>query len=244
MPKSNHHHPQGNRAARRPAPYGRPFVPPYGHQHDPFRALPLRPATPVPLRSVTPSGDPRRLTPEPNSRKDEGHRDREGSSRPNHHRELPSQAAGGQRGGREPPAAPAALARLTMVDSMVLESVKVLGNLRAPGLSVHSNSRGGGSQNNIFTKVPNVQSTIAFKVESEEALIQAYRQAKAMNPLAQVGGVMFAVASKTENTYVDVAPVDWSALSGRHGLDIRRAPRERFYPPGRESYLVSTTNFS
>ncbi|KAM5342301.1 hypothetical protein ACJ41O_013267 [Fusarium nematophilum] len=97
---------------------------------------------------------------------------------------------------------------LTMVDSMALQTVKTIGDKRVPGLSVHSDSNGGGAQMNIFTKVPEAQSTLMFKIESEEALIEAYRRVRAMNPSAPVGGIMFSVASKTSPHAVDVATVD------------------------------------
>ncbi|KAF5021752.1 hypothetical protein F66182_6202 [Fusarium sp. NRRL 66182] len=113
---------------------------------------------------------------------------------------------------------------LTMVDSMVLQAVtQIRGDNRTPGLSIHSNSRGGGIQYNIFTKVPNLSKTIAFNVESEEALLEAYRHVKAMNPSAMVGGIMFSVTPKTGRPAVEVADVSWGALEGRGRANFGRS---------------------
>ncbi|KAF4957667.1 hypothetical protein FSARC_11223 [Fusarium sarcochroum] len=105
---------------------------------------------------------------------------------------------------------------LTMVDSMRLQSISRYNSRgRIPGLSIHSNSRGGGVQFNVFTKVPNLSKTIAFNVKSEEALLAAYRHVKAMNPSAAVGGVMFSVAPKNDGPAVEVADVPWGNFAGR-----------------------------
>ncbi|KAM0546061.1 hypothetical protein ACHAPJ_011075 [Fusarium lateritium] len=122
---------------------------------------------------------------------------------------------------------------LTMVDSMLLQSVSrhtPSGRGRIPGLSIHSNSRGGGVQFNVFTKVPNFSKTIAFNVKSEEALLAAYRHVKAMNPSAPVGGVMFSVAPKYDGP-VEVANVPWSNLAGRG--DGSRTFTSNSYRPSR-----------
>ncbi|UPK93459.1 hypothetical protein LCI18_004394 [Fusarium solani-melongenae] len=101
---------------------------------------------------------------------------------------------------------------LVMVDSMALQTVKITGTNKAPGLSVHSDSSGGGRQLNIYTKLAEAKSTICFKVDSEDAALQAYRQVRDMNPSAPVGGVMFSVAPKADTQLVDVKNVDWSSM--------------------------------
>ncbi|KAL4722949.1 hypothetical protein ACLX1H_010189 [Fusarium chlamydosporum] len=107
---------------------------------------------------------------------------------------------------------------LTMVDSMVLQSIGRTGSRAPPGLAIHSNSRGGGTQKDVFTKVPNASKTVAFRVESEETLLKAYRQVKAMNPSASVGGIMFSVASKTESPFTEVDNIRWASLTGRRSF--------------------------
>lgn len=99
-----------------------------------------------------------------------------------------------------------------MVDSMALQTVKITGSNKAPGLSVHSDSSGGGRQLNIYTKLAEAKSTICFKVDSEDATLQAYRQVRDMNPSAPVGGVMFSVAPKADTQFADVKNVDWSSM--------------------------------
>ncbi|KAJ3458042.1 hypothetical protein MRS44_012151 [Fusarium solani] len=101
---------------------------------------------------------------------------------------------------------------LVMVDSMALQTVKIAGSNKAPGLSVHSDSSGGGRQHNIYTKLAEAKSTICFKVDSQDAALQAYRQVRDMNPSAPVGGVMFSVAPKADTQFVDVKNVDWSSM--------------------------------
>jgi hypothetical protein len=101
---------------------------------------------------------------------------------------------------------------LVMVDSMALQTVKIAGSNKAPGLSVHSDSSGGGRQLNIYTKLAEAKSTICFKVDSQDAALQAYRQVRDMNPSAPVGGVMFSVAPKADTQFVDVKNVDWSSM--------------------------------
>ncbi|KAJ4256745.1 hypothetical protein NW762_008841 [Fusarium torreyae] len=126
---------------------------------------------------------------------------------------------------------------LTMVDSMLLQSVSrhtPSGCGRIPGLSIHSNSRGGGVQFNVFTKVPNLSKTIAFNVKSEEALLAAYRHVKAMNPSAAVGGVMFSVAPKYDGP-VEVANVPWSNLTSRGG-GPRKSPSNSYRPSRYRGY--------
>ncbi|KAI8658894.1 hypothetical protein NCS55_01167900 [Fusarium keratoplasticum] len=101
---------------------------------------------------------------------------------------------------------------LVMVDSMALQTVKITGSNKAPGLSVHSDSSGGGRQLNICTKLAEAKSTICFKVDSEDAALQAYRQVRDMNLSAPVGGVMFSVAPKADTQFADVKNVDWSSM--------------------------------
>ncbi|RGP66785.1 hypothetical protein FSPOR_6380 [Fusarium sporotrichioides] len=119
---------------------------------------------------------------------------------------------------------------ITMVDSMVLQSVGRTGSRAPPGLAIHSNSRGGGTQHDVFTKVPNTSKTIAFRVESEETLVQAYHQVKAMNPSASVGGIMFSVAPKTESPFTEIDNVRWGSLTGRRSFNSRftTAPARAF----------------
>ncbi|KAJ3542998.1 hypothetical protein NM208_g3798 [Fusarium decemcellulare] len=85
---------------------------------------------------------------------------------------------------------------LTLVDSMVLQTVKHPDSTRPPGLSTHSNSGGGGTQLNIFTQVNETQKTIALKVNNEDSWREAYRIVSAMNPSAPVGAVVFNVMPK------------------------------------------------
>ncbi|CEI69377.1 hypothetical protein FVEN_g6908 [Fusarium venenatum] len=113
---------------------------------------------------------------------------------------------------------------ITMVDSMVLQSIGRTGSRAPPGLAIHSNSRGGGTQFDVFTKVPNTSKTIAFRVESEETLLQAYRQVKAMNPSTSVGGVMFSVAPKPESPFTEIDNVRWGSLTGRRSFASRFTP--------------------
>ncbi|KAM0505475.1 hypothetical protein ACHAP8_001702 [Fusarium lateritium] len=113
---------------------------------------------------------------------------------------------------------------ITMVDSMVLQSIGRTGSRAPPGLAIHSNSRGGGTQLDVFTKVPNTSKTIAFRVESEETLIQAYRQVKSMNPSASAGGLMFSVAPKPESPFTEIDNVRWGSLTGRRSFASRFTP--------------------
>ncbi|WAO94252.1 Hypothetical protein NCS54_01182700 [Fusarium falciforme] len=101
---------------------------------------------------------------------------------------------------------------LVMVDSMALQTVKITDSNKAPGLSVHSDSSGGGRQLNIYTKLAEAKSTICFRVDSEDTALQAYRQVRDMNPSAPVGGVMFSVAPKADTQFVDVKNIDWSSM--------------------------------
>ncbi|KAM0433912.1 hypothetical protein ACHAPT_003855 [Fusarium lateritium] len=96
---------------------------------------------------------------------------------------------------------------------MALQTVTAIGSNKVPGLSVHSDSSGGGRQLNIYTKLAQAKSTICFKVDSEEAVLQAYRMVRQLNPSAPVGGIMFSVAPKMEPQFADVATVDWSSLT-------------------------------
>ncbi|KAF4987423.1 hypothetical protein FGRMN_10384 [Fusarium graminum] len=102
--------------------------------------------------------------------------------------------------------------QLSMVDSMALQTVSRFDNKQPPGLSIYSNSQGGGVQFNIFTKIPNMSKTIAFNVKSEEALVKAYRHVKAMNPSADVGGIMFCVAQKSSSSKAE--EIGWESLAG------------------------------
>ncbi|KAF5009302.1 hypothetical protein FDECE_4472 [Fusarium decemcellulare] len=99
---------------------------------------------------------------------------------------------------------------LTLVDSMVLQTVKQPDSTWPPGLSTHS--RGGGTQFNIWTKVPETQKTIALKVDNEDSWRQAYRHVSAMNPSAPVGAVVFCVAPKGDGKATTT--VEWSTLAG------------------------------
>jgi hypothetical protein len=66
--------------------------------------------------------------------------------------------------------------------------------------------------------VPSTSKTIAYRVDSEETLLQAYRQVKAMNPSASVGGIMFSVAPKPESPFTEVDNVRWNSLTGRRSF--------------------------
>ncbi|KAI6762651.1 hypothetical protein HG530_008631 [Fusarium avenaceum] len=127
-------------------------------------------------------------------------------------------------------------ADLTMVDSMALQAVSRQGNgtQQPPGLAIHSNSSGGGVQFNVFTKVPTVSKTISFNVKNEEALVQAYRHVKSMNPSADVGGIMFCVAPKG-GSFTSTQNIDWSSFAGRpdhssHNYNSSR-PHSQYYRP-------------
>ncbi|KAF4471757.1 hypothetical protein FALBO_1317 [Fusarium albosuccineum] len=100
---------------------------------------------------------------------------------------------------------------LTLVDSMVLKTVKQPDSTR-PGLSTHSNSGGGGAQFNIFTQVNETQKTIALKVNNEDSWREAYRTVSAMNPSAPVGAVVFSIMPKGLG---EATAVEWSTLAGR-----------------------------
>ncbi|CAG7557956.1 unnamed protein product [Fusarium equiseti] len=83
--------------------------------------------------------------------------------------------------------------------------------------------RGGGVQDNVFTKVPSASKTISFRVDSEETLLQAYRHVKAMNPSAPVGGILFSVPPKTEKNeflFTEVNNIRWNALTGRQNPQL------------------------
>lgn len=107
-----------------------------------------------------------------------------------------------------------------MVDSMALQTVKITGSNKPPGLSVHSDSSGGGRQLNIYTKLAEAKSSICFKVDSEDAALQAYRQVRDMNPSAPVGGVMFSVAPKADSQFAEVKTVDWSSLVTHRSREV------------------------
>ncbi|KLP07253.1 uncharacterized protein FFB20_06249 [Fusarium fujikuroi] len=107
---------------------------------------------------------------------------------------------------------------LKRVDSMVLQAVTR--NSRRgrdiPDLRVVSNSYGGGTQCNVYSKVPSVAKTISFNVDDEEALLKAYRHVKAMNPSAPVGGIMFSIGAKGDASRVN--SISWDSFAGRSGL--------------------------
>ncbi|KAF5656635.1 hypothetical protein FHETE_10912 [Fusarium heterosporum] len=129
--------------------------------------------------------------------------------------------------------------QLSMVDSMALQAVSRLDSKQPPGLSIYSNSQGGGVQFNIFTKIPNISKTIAFNVKSEEALVKVYRHVKAMNPSADVGGIMFCVASKSSSSKAE--EIGWESLAGpppnnhgrnhANGHSIPHGPSSDYYRP-------------
>ncbi|KAM0204936.1 hypothetical protein ACHAQI_009752 [Fusarium lateritium] len=140
---------------------------------------------------------------------------------------------------------------LTMVDSMALKAVSRHGNStqQPPGLAIHSNSSGGGVQFNVFTKVPTVSKTIAFNVENEEALLQAYRHVKAMNPSADVGGIMFCVAPKG-GSFSTTQDIDWSSLAGRpdrsghnNNINVPRTHSQYYRPSPCESPILFLFNW-
>ncbi|KAI1010669.1 hypothetical protein LB503_005034 [Fusarium chuoi] len=107
---------------------------------------------------------------------------------------------------------------LKRVDSMALQAVTR--NSRRgkdiPDLRVVSNSYGGGTQCNVYSKVPSVAKTISFNVDDEEALLKAYRHVKAMNPSAPVGGIMFSIGAKGDASRVN--SISWDSFAGRSGL--------------------------
>ncbi|KAK2677019.1 hypothetical protein RAB80_005759 [Fusarium oxysporum f. sp. vasinfectum] len=107
---------------------------------------------------------------------------------------------------------------LKQVDSMVLQAVtrNSRWGKEAPDLRVISNSKGGGTQCNVYSKVPSVAKTISFNVDDEEALLKAYRHVKAMNPSAPVGGIMFSIGAKGNRSQVD--NISWNSFAGRSGL--------------------------
>ncbi|KAF5580989.1 hypothetical protein FPCIR_10377 [Fusarium pseudocircinatum] len=104
---------------------------------------------------------------------------------------------------------------LKRVDRMVLQAV-TRKNKKAPDLRVISNSYGGGTQCNVYSKVPSVSKAISFNVDDEEALLKAYRLVKAMNPGAPVGGIMFSIGAKGDASRVD--SISWNSFTGRSGL--------------------------
>ncbi|KAL5603127.1 hypothetical protein FOBRF1_010660 [Fusarium oxysporum] len=107
---------------------------------------------------------------------------------------------------------------LKQVDSMVLQAVtrNSRWGKKAPDLRVISNSKGGGTQCNVYSKVPSAAKTISFNVDDEEALLKAYRHVKAMNPSAPVGGIMFSIGAKGDRSQVD--NISWNSFAGRSGL--------------------------
>ncbi|RKK25370.1 hypothetical protein BFJ66_g5303 [Fusarium oxysporum f. sp. cepae] len=107
---------------------------------------------------------------------------------------------------------------LKQVESMVLQAVtrNSRWGKEAPDLRVISNSKGGGTQCNVYSKVPSVAKTISFNVDDEEALLKAYRHVKAMNPSAPVGGIMFSIGAKGDRSQVD--NISWNSFAGRSGL--------------------------
>ncbi|KAF5632786.1 hypothetical protein F52700_6324 [Fusarium sp. NRRL 52700] len=107
---------------------------------------------------------------------------------------------------------------LKRVDSMVLQAVtrNSRRGKEIPDLRVISNSYGGGTQCNVYSKVPSVAKTISFNVDDEEALLKAYRHVKAMNPSAPIGGIMFSIGAKGDASQVD--SISWDCFAGRSGL--------------------------
>ncbi|KAF5536538.1 hypothetical protein FMEXI_10273 [Fusarium mexicanum] len=107
---------------------------------------------------------------------------------------------------------------LKRVDSMVLQAVtrKSRRGKEIPDLRVISNSYGGGTQCNVYSKVPSVAKAISFNVDDEEALLKAYRHVKAMNPSAPVGGIMFSIGARGDASQVDT--ISWDSFAGRSGL--------------------------
>ncbi|KAJ4136442.1 hypothetical protein NW768_004055 [Fusarium equiseti] len=112
---------------------------------------------------------------------------------------------------------------LKMVNSMLLQSISRTNSRAPPSMSIYNNSRGGGVQDNVFTKVPSASKTISFRVDSEETLLQAYRHVKSMNPSAPVGGIMFSVPPKTEKhefLFTEVNNIRWNSLTGRQNPQL------------------------
>ncbi|KAF4452995.1 hypothetical protein F53441_4226 [Fusarium austroafricanum] len=105
---------------------------------------------------------------------------------------------------------------LTRVARMSLQAVSRTNRhgRQQPGLRIHS--YGGGIQSNVWSNVPATAQTIAFNIEDEEALLKAYRNVKAMNPSAAVGGIMFSVATKAAHSSM-ADNLSWDFLAGRHG---------------------------
>lgn len=131
---------------------------------------------------------------------------------------------------------------LKMVNSMLLQAISRTNSRAPPSMSIYNNSRGGGVQDNVFTKVPSASKTISFRVDSEETLLQAYRHVKAMNPSAPVGGIMFSVPPKTEKhefLFTEVNNIRWNALTGRQNPQL--PPGWKFFRSMYETFLDSTT---
>jgi hypothetical protein len=131
---------------------------------------------------------------------------------------------------------------LKMVNSMLLQTISRTNSRAPPSMSIYNNSRGGGVQDNVFTKVPSASKTISFRVDSEETLLQAYRHVKAMNPSAPVGGIMFSVPPKTEKNeflFTEVNNIRWNALTGRQNPQL--PPGWKFFRSMYETFLASTT---
>ncbi|KAJ4024522.1 hypothetical protein NW752_003091 [Fusarium irregulare] len=127
---------------------------------------------------------------------------------------------------------------LKMVNSMSLQTISRTNSRAPPSMSIYNNSRGGGVQDNVFTKVPSASKTISFRVDSEETLLQAYRHVKAMNPSAPVGGIMFSVPPKTEKhefLFTEVNNIRWNALTGRQNPQL---------PPGVQIFRNRDGSFS
>ncbi|KAH7191904.1 uncharacterized protein B0J16DRAFT_393987 [Fusarium flagelliforme] len=130
---------------------------------------------------------------------------------------------------------------LKMVNSMLLQSISRTNSRAPPSISIYNNSRGGGVQDNVFTKVPSTSKTISFRVDSEETLLQAYRHVKAMNPSAPVGGIMFSVPPKTEKhefLFTEVNNIRWNALTGRQNPQL--PPGWKFFRNKDGGFTVNT----
>ncbi|KAF9769263.1 hypothetical protein IL306_013351 [Fusarium sp. DS 682] len=110
---------------------------------------------------------------------------------------------------------------LTRVKSMVLQAVSSHPRHRKepPDLRIVSNSKGGGTQCNVYSKVPGVSKAISFNVDDEEALLKAYRHVKALNPSASVGGILLSTGAK--GAPCDVDTIHWSSIAGRSGLGTK-----------------------